>query len=209
MNSGVATVHPCAAESAAPQNDGSIALPILRIAILSPDCEANCGRTLPFPVTEKFIRLPRHKCAKCIWRYCALNVQAKIRRSIQEISSQLSRLMAHTQVANECALAVPRKIGSKIGERDRLVTELPKRGVPDYIGPKSIRPETQRAGDFDHRRRAELDAGKRFAQPESVKKTFQIQAAARLEIRSVGFAIPISAAGKVALAVAPLAMRDV
>src|SRR6266481_357257 len=153
MNSGVATVHPCAAESTAPQNDGSIAQPILRIAILSPDCEANCGRTLPFPVAEKFIGLPRHKYAKCIWRYCALNVQAKIRRSIQEISSQLSRFMAHTQVANECARAVPRKIGRQIGERDRLVTELPKSGVPDYIWPKSIWPESDQAGDFNQRRR--------------------------------------------------------
>src|SRR5438046_2429554 len=142
MNSGVATVHPCAAESAAPQDDGSIALPILGIAILSPDCEANCGRTLPFPVTEKFIRLPRHKCPKRIWRYCALNVQAKIRRSIQEISSQLPRFMANTQVANECAHAVPRTIARQNGERDRFVTELSKSGVPDYIGPKSIRPET-------------------------------------------------------------------
>src|SRR5207247_9488933 len=106
------------------------------------DRPVKCGRTFPVPVPDKFIRLPRHKCAKRIWRYCALIGQAKIRRSIQQISSQLSRFMAHTQVANECALAVPRKIGRQIGERDRFVTELPKSGVPDYIGPKSIRPET-------------------------------------------------------------------
>ena len=209
MNSGVGVVHPCAAEAAAPQNDSPIALPTLRIAILATDCEADRGRTLPFPVTEKFIQLPRHKCTKCVWRYCTLYVQAKIGRRIEEISSQLSCLMAHTQVPDERALAVPGEIGSKIGERYLIITELPKGGVPDQIWPKSIRSEIYRAGDFDQRRRVKLDAGEWFAQPESIKKGFQIQAAAQLEIGDVGFAVPISAPRKIALAVAPLAMCDV
>ena len=58
-------------------------------------------------------------------------------------------------------------------------------------------------------REVKLDAGEWFAQPESIKKGFQIQAAAQLEIGDVGFAVPISAPRKIALAVAPLAMCDV
>src|SRR6266568_9218213 len=53
MDSGVGAVHPCAAEPATSQSDGSIALPAPRMAIFAPDYQSNCGRTLPFPVPQK------------------------------------------------------------------------------------------------------------------------------------------------------------
>ena len=53
--------------------------------------------------------------------------------------------MVYAQVSNERALTIPRKIGSKIGERHTLVTELPKIGVPDNMWPKLIGPEIYRA----------------------------------------------------------------
>src|SRR5207237_7376269 len=53
-----------------------------------------------------------------------------------------------------------------------------------------------------------FDAGQRFAQPESIKESFQIQAAAHLEIGAVGFAVPIGAPGKTPLTVTPLEVRD-
>src|SRR5437870_2975697 len=54
MDSGVGAVHPCAAEPATSQSDGSIALPAPRMAIFAPDYQSNCRRTLPFPVPQKF-----------------------------------------------------------------------------------------------------------------------------------------------------------
>ena len=117
--------------------------------------------------------------------------------------------MAHPQVANHCALTVPRKIGSEIGERHRLVVELPKSGVPDDFWPKFSWPEIYRPGDFDQRRRVKFRAGERFPQAQSIKKRLQIQGAAYLEIGVVTFPVPISASDETALAVAPFAMCDV
>jgi hypothetical protein len=59
MDFGARVVHPSAAEPGPLQNDGSIASPILRVTILTPDREMDCGRTLPFPFPEKFIQLGR------------------------------------------------------------------------------------------------------------------------------------------------------
>ena len=53
-----------------------------------------------------------------------------------------------------------------------------------------------------------LHSDERFAQFNRIKKRLQIQAAANLEIGAIDFAVPISAASKIALSVAPLAMRD-
>ena len=55
MNSGVGAVHPCAAEAAAPEGNGSLAVPILWIAICATDFEPDCRRTLPLPFPQKFI----------------------------------------------------------------------------------------------------------------------------------------------------------
>src|SRR5438067_8821093 len=53
---GAGAVHPRAAEPGSFQRDCSIASPVLRIVILSPDGETDGGRTLPFPLPEKFIQ---------------------------------------------------------------------------------------------------------------------------------------------------------
>src|SRR6266540_1944936 len=74
MNFGVGAVHPCAAEPAAPENDSSIALPSPRVVIPAPDREADCGRTLPLPVPQKFVQLRGNNRPDCLWRYTALNV---------------------------------------------------------------------------------------------------------------------------------------
>ena len=55
MDFSIRAVHPCAAESAASQNDVPSPFQVLRIVILTPDREANGRRTLPFPLPEKFI----------------------------------------------------------------------------------------------------------------------------------------------------------
>src|SRR5437899_5085660 len=117
--------------------------------------------------------------------------------------------MAHAQIPNERALAVPREIGSKIGERDRLITEPLKSCVPDDIWPKSIWRKSYRAGDFNHRRRMKFDTGERFAQPESIKKGSQIKVAAYLEIGGIGFAGPIIPPGQITFCIVGFAVLDV
>src|SRR6476660_6743320 len=117
--------------------------------------------------------------------------------------------MAHAQIPNQCALAVPGKIRGELREGRLLVRELPKGGVPDDLWSKSIRSKIYRAGDLDQGRRVKFRAGERFAQAKSIKKGLQIQGAARFEIGGVRFPVPISASGKAALAVAPFAMCDV
>ena len=117
--------------------------------------------------------------------------------------------MAYAQVPDKRTLAIPGKVRSKIGERNLLVGELPKSGVPNDIGPKSARPESQRARNFNQGRRVKLDAGKRFAQPEGIEKGFQIHTAAHLDIGAIGFVVPISAGGKIAFGIGPLAMANI
>src|SRR5215472_374402 len=209
MNSGVGAVHPCPMEPAAPQSNGSLALPTLRLAISATNFEPDRRRTLPLPFSQKFVQLRGNKQANYIRRYCALNVQSKVGRRIEEIRPELTRLMAHAQIPNQCALAVPGKIGVEIGELRPFVRELPKSGVPDDFWTKSIRSEIKRAGDLVFGRRVKFRAGQRCAQAESIKERLQIQAAARFEICSVGSPIPISASGKTALAVVPFAVCDV
>src|SRR5438093_13672546 len=113
--------------------------------------------------------------------------------------------MAHPQVANHCALTVPRKIGSEIGERHRLVVELPKSGVPDDFWPKFSWPEIYRPGDFDQRRRVKLRAGQRVPQAQSIKNRLQIQGAAYWDIGVVRFRPLIRASEDTTLPVAPVA----
>src|ERR1700692_1658367 len=74
MNFGVGAIHPCAAEPAAPQSNGSLALPTLWIAIFAADRKADFGRTLPLAIGQKFVQLRGNKCKDCLWRYSALNV---------------------------------------------------------------------------------------------------------------------------------------
>ena len=54
-----------------------------------------------------------------------------------------------------------------------------------------------------------MHVGERFAQAESSKKSFEIEATADLEIRTASFLVPIRSADEIARAVSPLAKRDV
>src|SRR5215471_10650668 len=117
--------------------------------------------------------------------------------------------MVDAQLVDECAFAIPRKIGGEIGERHVFVRERSKSSVSDNVRPKLLGAEIHRAGDFDQRGRIELRVFERFPETESCKKCFQIEAALNLEFGGVAFPIPIAAAGETAPAVAPLAMRDI
>src|SRR5207249_3622760 len=117
--------------------------------------------------------------------------------------------MADAQLVDECAFAIPRKIGGEIGERHVFVRERSKSSVPDDVRPKLLSAEIHRTSDFDQRGRIELRIFERLAETESSKKCFQIKAALNLEFGGVAFPIPIAAAGETAPAVAPLAMRDI
>src|SRR5262249_34906850 len=86
-NSRVSTVHPRSAKPAGPQNSGAVAPPTGGIAIRATDCHPDCGRTLPLPLPQKVICLDRNHRANGVWRYCALNVEPKIVRGIEEIRS--------------------------------------------------------------------------------------------------------------------------
>src|SRR6266404_1208796 len=67
-------VHPDAAEPGSLQYNCSIASPVFRIVILSPDGETDGGRTLPFPLPEKFIQFRGSKRTQGAWSYCAFDV---------------------------------------------------------------------------------------------------------------------------------------
>ena len=172
MNSGVGAVHPCSTVAAAPQTNCSLALPIHRIAIGAADCEVDYRRTLPLPLTQKIVHIGWNKRTDCPWRHCTLDVEPKIIRRIEQIGPDLAALMMHPQIADECALAVPGKIGRQIRERHIFVRELPENSVPNDVRSKSFRSEIYRTGDFDQRRRMKFHAGERSAQTESVKKRF-------------------------------------
>src|SRR5437879_11273623 len=131
MDFSIRAVHPSAAKPTSSQNDAPISFPSCRIVILTPDREANGGRTLPFPLPEKFIQFRGSDRTHRLRDYCALDVQAKIRRCFEKISPDLARLMSQTQVSDQCALAVPRKISCEIGKRNFLVRELSKSNVSD------------------------------------------------------------------------------
>src|SRR6266446_8469586 len=117
--------------------------------------------------------------------------------------------MPDAQIVDECAFAIPRKIGGEIGERHAFVRERSNSSVPDDVRPKLLGAEIHRTGDCDQRRRIELRVFERFPETECSKKCFQIETALNLEFGSVAFPIPIATAGETALAVAPLAMRDI
>src|SRR5439155_25304803 len=91
-------VHPRAAEPGPPQGDVALPSPVLGIVIATPNRETDCGRTLRFPFPEKFIQLLRSECADCAWRYCALDVETKIVRRIEDVGPHLSDLILEAQV---------------------------------------------------------------------------------------------------------------
>ena len=74
MNLGARAVHPDTAESGPLEPNRSIASPILRVAILAPDCETNGGRTLPLPLLQKFIQRRRGNRAQRAGSHCAFDV---------------------------------------------------------------------------------------------------------------------------------------
>src|ERR1051326_413272 len=128
---------------------------------------------------------------------------------IQDVRPELTRLMTDAQLVDECAFAIPRKIGGEIGERDVFVRERSKRSGPDDVRPKVLGAEIHRTGDFDQRGRIEVHIFEELSGTESRKKCFQIEAALNLEFGGVAFPIPIAIAGETAPGVAPLAMRDI
>ena len=131
MDFSIRTVHPCAAEPGSTQNEGPIPFPSSGIVVLAPDRKANGRWTLPFPLPEKFIQFRGSDRTHRLRDYCALDVQAKIRWCFKKISPDLASLMSQTQVPDQCALAVPRKISCEIGKRNFLVRELSKSNVSD------------------------------------------------------------------------------
>src|SRR5258707_49102 len=115
MDFSIRAVHPCAAKPTSSQNNAPVSFPSCRIVILTPDCEANGGRTLPFPLPEKFIQFRGSNPTHRLRDYCAFDVYTKIRRRFEKVSSNLAGLMLQAQVPDHCALAVPRKISCQIG----------------------------------------------------------------------------------------------
>ena len=116
--------------------------------------------------------------------------------------------MLDAQVPYQCALPVPGKISGEIRERHRLVGNLAKSGVTDDVWSKPIRSEIYEAGDFDQRRRVKCHVRERATETQSIKKTFQIQAAAHLKICAVALPTPLGTARKTAHAVTPFAVCD-
>src|SRR5438046_4276281 len=116
--------------------------------------------------------------------------------------------MSQTQVSDQCALAVPRKISCEIGKRNFLVRELSKSNVSDNSWLEAILSKFYGAGNLDRGRRLKFNADKWLAQSERIEKSFQIQTAAGLETRAAALHIPIHAPGKAAHVIAPFAMSD-
>src|SRR5438046_5607499 len=138
MDLHASAVHANAAKSRSVQSDGSIASPILRVVILAPNCEVDCGRALPFPFSEKFRQIERDKRSHRARTDCTVNIQTKIVRAVEEIGPKPAGLMSKADIAEQRALAVPGKIGGQIGEWHRLVSETCNDGVADDLRSKKI-----------------------------------------------------------------------
>src|SRR5882724_3351574 len=104
-------VHADAAKSRSVQRDGSIASPILRVVVPAPNCEVDCGRALPFPFPEKFRQIERDKRSHRAGTDCAVDIQTKIARTVEEIDPKPAGLMSKADIAEQRALAIPGKIG--------------------------------------------------------------------------------------------------
>src|SRR5947199_7807755 len=104
--------------------------------------------------------------------------------------------MPDAQFVDECAFAIPRKIGGEIGERHAFVRERSNSSVPDDVRPKLLSAEIHRTGDFDQRRRIALRLFERFPESECSTKWFQIETPLNQEFRSVAFPIPMATAAE-------------
>src|SRR5947207_2980584 len=93
MDLHASAVHADAAKSRSVQRDGSIASPILRVVILAPNCEVDCGRALPFPFPEKFRQIERDKRSHRAGTDCTVDIQTKIARAVEEIGPKLACLI--------------------------------------------------------------------------------------------------------------------
>src|SRR5438046_1015941 len=131
MDFSIRTVHPCAAEPGSTQKEGAIPFPGSGVVVLAPDCETNDRWTLPFPLPKKFIQFRGSDRTYRLRDYCALDVEAKISRCFKKISPDLASLMSQTQVPDQCALSVPRKISCEVRKRNFLVSEAAKSNVSD------------------------------------------------------------------------------
>src|SRR6266478_4592161 len=133
-------IHAGAAKSRSVQRNGSIASPILRVVILAPNCEVDCGRALPFPFPEKFLQIGRDKRSHCAGTDCTIDIQTKIVWAVEEIGHKPAGLMPKAHIAEQRALAIPGKIGGQIGEWQRLVGKTCNTGVADDPWSKRILP---------------------------------------------------------------------
>src|SRR5262249_5267242 len=117
--------------------------------------------------------------------------------------------MAHAQLPNQSALAIPRKIGAELRKRHLLVGELSKSSVSNHVRLKLLGAQFYRAGDFEQRRRMKFYVCYRSSSIKGVEECFQIKSAVNLEFGSFAFSLPIAASGESAFAIAPFAMRDI
>jgi len=61
--------------------------------------------------------------------------------------------MAHAQLPNESALAIPRKIRAELRKWHLLIGELSKNSVPNHVRLKLLSAQLYRTDDFEQRRR--------------------------------------------------------
>src|SRR5437667_244662 len=115
--------------------------------------------------------------------------------------------MAHAQLPNKSAVAIPREIGAKVRKRHLLVRELSKSSMSNHVRLQLLGAQVYRAGDFEQRQRLKFYVCYRFTKTESIEECFQIKGAVNLEFGGVAFSIPIAATGESAFAVAAIGIE--
>src|ERR1043166_6653001 len=208
MNFRTPAFGPDAAEPGPIKRDVALALPVLRLSILTANSEMDGRRSRPFPFAQKLFQPVRAQRNQGVWANRAVDVETKIARGVEQFSRDLPGLVPQTHIAQQGPVAVPGKIRAEIGKRDVLFREAFRLRVTNEFELWMFAAKIGQPGNFQQRRGGEGRVRKPVAQLERFDELLQIQAAPNLKFRGTSRPAPTQMCGQIATLILPFAMRD-